>query len=248
MNEPLPARLSAVAEEVAGLRRAVAQMQSQWPADAEFDGEDATGMLRVTIAANGDVLDVHLDPGWQRALEARELGRAVNQAAGQASATLAVSWIHDAKPASIDLSPAPTTHPNPSLDEYRAKFPAPETLADLDEKFALAAAARAEYRRFKDELADLDRRERFRSPAGFFDVIRSRGNLLGLETEPDRLTFQDPQAIATDIRESLDEIRRRAADDDTQLIDTMPSLAEVRERTALRLAALSGRISEGNNA
>lgn len=233
-------RFADVADAIAGLRHAVASMQAQWPAGETFDGEDASGALSVTISSAGDVIAVRLSADWDRRLELRELARAVNQAAGNASARLAEDWIDRAAPREIPLGPRPSTQPDPSLDQYRARVPAPTSREDLEAKFALAAAARAEYRRYRDGLKELSRRDRFTSPARIFEVLRSRTTLLALETDRDRVVFQTPEVIADDITAALAEIRRRAADDQRRLDESMPALTEVREHTARRLAALRG--------
>lgn len=247
MSDLRPESFAHAADEIAGLRRAVAELQTHWPVGTEFDGRDETGALQVTVSADGDVVDVRLDDDWRQRLQPRELARAVNQAAGQASAALAVTWIQSAHPRSVDMSAVHVPVPRPSLEEYRDHFPAPTSLDDLDAKVELAAQARAEYRRFRAAQAEGTPRDRFRSPAGLFEVVRDRTSLVALESDEDRLRFQEARDIAFDIRRSLDEIRARAEQDQERAEREMPAIAEVRERTAVRLAALRSAAGTGEN-
>ncbi|WP_159501999.1 hypothetical protein [Microbacterium sp. 18062] len=244
MSGDAPDGLARVADEVAGLRHALAKMRDEWPEGREFEGEDASGALGVTLSADGDVVDVRLASDWSRRIEPRELARAINQASGQASLRIAEVWLENAQPNEIDLGPRHVDPPRPTLHEYRTRFPPPESLDDLTEKFDLAAAARAEYRRYRAAADGLSRHDRFTSPGRLFQVVRSRANLLVLEAEPDALTFRSSEEVARDILAALDEVRRRDADDQRRLSEEFPALTELRERNARRLAALTGRHTE----
>ncbi|MFG6445652.1 hypothetical protein ACFXQA_10330 [Microbacterium sp. P07] len=222
--------LAEVADRFAGVRHSIDEMRSAWPTGAEFEGSDTTGALTARITSSGDVTSVKLTPRWKDLIEPRELVRALNEATGQASERLASKWFEQVVPEELDAHARPTARPRVSLSEYRARNPVPTSWDDLAPKFALAAAARAEYRVYKEGLQDLARRERFESPAGIFRVVRSRATLVALESEKDGLTFRSDGDIEREIVAVLQEIRRRDADDEERLKAQFPALAALRER------------------
>lgn len=234
MNSSSLARLQEISERASGLRRTFDDLKAAWPEGAEFRGSDASGALTVTISSKGDVVQVDLAADWQKRIDERSLARAINEAVGAASVPLADQWLDDLDEQGVEEAPRASTRPRLTLEEYRRRYGTPHTLEDLAPAFDRLAAARAEYDRSQVQLRQLAGHERFESPRGFFRVTRSRANLLALEYEKGDFTFRSTDEVQREIVASLDEIRRRAAEEQAEFDASFPALAAIRAEDAER--------------
>ncbi len=85
-----------------------------------FDGQDATGLVQVSVDAGGQVTDVRLERDWDRTVDPRSLGAAVVEAVGAATVARVSSWADRVAAAAdepVEPTPAPAPRPvaiNPS--------------------------------------------------------------------------------------------------------------------------------------
>jgi hypothetical protein len=74
------------------LQNIVDDLQNRLP--QRIDGQDATGMVRATVAADGLPVSFQVDYDWKRHLRPAAFGDAVAQAVGDASNRRLAAWAH----------------------------------------------------------------------------------------------------------------------------------------------------------
>ncbi|MFN3867345.1 MAG: hypothetical protein ACK4MD_11640 [Demequina sp.] len=211
-HDPLE-RIGQIGDRMRALRGRLATMRDAWPVGEVFEGEDASGALRVVLTAEGRVSQVVLEDDWRERIGVRSLARAVNQAIGAASARLGDTWLVEWEGADGGVSPQPPRPPRVTLEEYRAVFPAPTSREELRAKADFAAHVReAREARDRGDVRGFAApgRESFVSPSGRFTATRSGNGLTGLESRPDALATMTDDDVGRDIVAILDEIDRRA--------------------------------------
>lgn len=90
MAKDIVHELHQIQQYAAGLRRLLDRAQSQAPTRSE--GADRSGMIRVTLDADGLPSSVRIEPGWQRRISPEAFGTAVVQAGQAAMGARLEAW------------------------------------------------------------------------------------------------------------------------------------------------------------
>lgn len=89
-------RPSDISRELADLARQAHDLARRsvpnQPANARYDGYDATGLVRVTVDATGVVHDVQVNGGWRHRVATGQLGEAICQAVDAAISVRLAAW------------------------------------------------------------------------------------------------------------------------------------------------------------
>ncbi|MGI5216173.1 hypothetical protein [Plantactinospora sp. CA-290183] len=112
--------------------------------DGSWDGSDGTGMVTVTVDAEGPVAAVAVEPQWRRRIDPEALGTAVREAAGAAQHGRLTDWAESF--AEQHARPDPLPRPMPPLQD---------TLANRLDELATAGVSGDEGRAGLRELSRL---------------------------------------------------------------------------------------------
>ena len=90
MAKDIVHELHQIQQYAAGLRRLLDSAQAQAPTHSE--GTDRSGMIRVSLDADGLPASIRIEPGWQRRLSAEAFGTAVVEAGQAAMGSRLEAW------------------------------------------------------------------------------------------------------------------------------------------------------------
>jgi len=236
------------AERLAALRDRVDSMAQELEAvrarAAETTGGDSTGYIRVTVAADGQVRQVSVRPGWRTRLDATSLAAAVRDAVEQANVARIQAWGEAFT--EQDKQPTPKPRPAPKTHEsFAYRFQEAATAGSdgsrlrpaLEELLALAQAVERGIDQVSAQLrAQATTVHAGRSRRGHVSVtITAAGSLADVKFEPRWLAGAHELNIGLETTDAFQAAYRRAAERTSHPLGEIQALARDPLELARRL-------------
>jgi DNA-binding protein YbaB len=212
-----------VLEELNALHREAVELAQHLAAvthvNDRYAGRDPAGAVEVTVAGNGSVSEIHLDPAWRDRVLEHGLGSAVVAAVSKASA---------ARFAAQRADPVPAGSPQPPYDFYAERPGDPasaESNQGLREVLAVLEALDAELDGF-DDLAPPPQ-VTAADAAGRVRVTMTGRTVTSVDVDEEWLAAQPVESAEIALGRALRDAAHRAAAVSTEKIAGLPAARQV---------------------